>query len=410
MAGDPRQRLTGELPNVAPRNTKPLFLLIVLTSINHCCYAGVGFSLTLYALKLHAAPFTIGLLIALYSLFGALTAVVAGRWADRFGARWPMLLASAAMAAGAALAFFWRDLAALFLVSVIVGTAYNVYYIAQQQLLGQFGDLDDRVRTFSMSALGISIANFVGPLGVGLVVHEIDYPGAFLMLAVLPVVPVLFMVGNGLPNASPGSEAKGGRGEGHGSALGLLRDRELRLIYAISLFGASISQLFAFLMPLHGIGIGFSAFQISLAIGAFSLASAVSRLLLPLLTRSITPWSLLIGSLAVAAACFALLPFLRELVSFIVVSFFLGLMFGSSAPVAHALLYEAAPAQRVGEVLGLRAMMVAGLQTVVPVAAGAITTVIGIGSIFGGFAVVLVGCCYASRGRMRRRPANATGQ
>ena len=59
--------------------------------------------LTLYALQLGAEPFTVGLLVALFSLFPASMAVVAGQLVDRYGSRW-FLAAGAAASATAAVA------------------------------------------------------------------------------------------------------------------------------------------------------------------------------------------------------------------------------------------------------------------------------------------------------------------
>jgi MFS family permease len=386
-----------------PRIARPLLVLIVLTSINHCCFSGINFALTLYAVKLNAPHVAVGGIIAMYSLFGALSAVAAGQWADRAGARLPMLATSAAMVIGAGLAFVWRELAALFVVSIVVGTAYNAFFVAQQQLMGRFGTLADRVSMFSLSGLGISLANFAGPLISGYSLKSLGYPQTFVLFACLPMAVLAFLLVKPLPDPPAAPPAAGSARAG--GALGLLRERELRLIYLVSLFGTATSQLFGFLMPLYGVQIGLDSARIGWVVGSFAAASALSRVVLPFITRHLTPWSGIIGALIWAALCFVLLALSHQLGLLMLGSFGLGLAFGVCNPMAQALLYEAAPPARVGEVLGLRVMMAGLIATVVPVVAGALSTAVGISPIFGGFAAALAGCGYAGRGRVRRGAA-----
>lgn len=108
----------------------PFFRLVALTAINHLCFSSVRLGVALYAVHLHASLATVGILMGIFGLLSAITSVSAGRWIDRVGPRTPMLVASASMVAGAGLAFVWRDIAALYVVSAVVGTLFNVYFIA----------------------------------------------------------------------------------------------------------------------------------------------------------------------------------------------------------------------------------------------------------------------------------------
>jgi MFS family permease len=397
--------LTREGPSAqknAPRhNARLLLQLVIVTSIAHCCYAGSSFCLTLYAVHLHASPFQIGALIATYSVVASLTSVAAGRLADRRGARTPMLVCAAGMVAGAALVFAWRQLPALFIGSVLIGTLYNAYFVAQQQVLGRFGSLEEKVRIFSLSGLGVSLANFAGPFGAGYSLKALGYPETFLVLACVPLVPLLLIGTNRIviPPARPRAATGGQRG----GVLGLLRIRELRVIYGVRIFSSVTFQLFAFLMPLHGVAIGLDTIHIGWVVGSFAVASALSRLALPQLSRRFAPWSVLLGALCVAALCFGALAVVMHLAALMLTTFCLGAAFGLCNPVAQALLLEAGPPERGGEIQGLNAMMVGAIQTTVPLAAGAASAAVGIAPIFGCFALALGGCCYVTRGRFRLR-------
>ncbi|TMH55073.1 MAG: MFS transporter, partial [Betaproteobacteria bacterium] len=75
---------------------RTLYFLIFITLLNHSVFAGMRVSVSLYAIHLHATPFTVGVLMGLYALLPMLSAVSMGRLIDRIGARVPMLFGSVA--------------------------------------------------------------------------------------------------------------------------------------------------------------------------------------------------------------------------------------------------------------------------------------------------------------------------
>jgi len=84
-------------------------------------------SVSLYAIHLHATPFTVGVLMALYALLPMLSAVSMGRLIDRIGSRVPMLIGSVAIALGALVPYLWPTLTALHLTSVLIGSGFMMY-------------------------------------------------------------------------------------------------------------------------------------------------------------------------------------------------------------------------------------------------------------------------------------------
>ena len=384
----------------------PLFLLILLTAINHLTFVGVRLTVTLYAVRLEASPAVIGVLMALFAVVGAVTSVGVGRWIDRTGTRKPMLLAMAMMVAGAGLAFVWRDLAALFVVSIVVGTFYNVFFIAQQRLVGEYGRPEDRVENFSRVGLGFSAASFVGPLITGFAIDALGHSIAFALLAMLPLVPftVIWLNKLAFPEARKRHSKEAGDRTG-GSVLQLLRGKNLRRIYGVSVLSASIWNIFLFLMPIYGAQIGLSASTIGAIIGSFSLGTIVVRVLVPLLTRRFTPWQLLIMALVFASISFLGFPALTGAPMLMLFSFWLGTGLGLSGPLSLSLLHDASPPDRIGEAVGLRVMLMNGSQTAVPLFAGAIGATLGVAPVFWMLAAALLAGSYAVRHQWRRRKA-----
>ena len=90
-----------------------LWHLITLTILTHTAFNGSRMLMSLYAIHLQASALTVGALMSAYALLPMLFAVSAGRLVDRSGARWPLFGASAAVALGTLLPFFWPRLEVL---------------------------------------------------------------------------------------------------------------------------------------------------------------------------------------------------------------------------------------------------------------------------------------------------------
>lgn len=380
----------------------PLFLLILLTAINHLAFVGVRLTVTLDAVRLEASPAVIGVLMALFAVVGAVTSVGVGRWIDHAGVRKPMLLSMAMMVAGTGLAFLWRDLTALFIVSFVVGTFYNVFFIAQQRLVGEYGRPEDRVANFSHVGLGFAAASFAGPLMAGLAIDAFGHAVAFALLALLPLIPltVIWLNQRVFPHAM--KEHPRQAGGKTGSLVQLLRGKDLRRIYAVSVLTASIWNIFMFLIPIYAAQIGLSASTIGVIIGSFSCGTIVVRVLVPLLTRRFTPWQLLIMALVFSGISFLGFPAVTGAPMLTLFSFSLGLGLGLSGPLSLSLLHDASPPDRIGEVVGLRVMLMNGSQTAVPLFAGAIGAALGVAPLFWVLAAALLAGSYAVRRQWHR--------
>src|SRR3954462_12383528 len=109
---------------------------MLLSVLNHSTFAGTRVAVALYAIRLGETPFTVGMLMALYSLLPMLFAVSIGRLTDRFGARTPMLAGSAVLAASAIIPFVWPGVGALYVVSVLVGSSFMLYHVGYQNIVG----------------------------------------------------------------------------------------------------------------------------------------------------------------------------------------------------------------------------------------------------------------------------------
>lgn len=376
-----------------------LYLLILFSVLTHSAYIGSRVAVSLYAIHLHASPFTVGVLMSLYGLLPTLIAVSAGRLTDRVGPRGPLLVGSVLVAAGAALPFIIPGLNPLYASTTLIGLGFTLFQITVQNTAGFIGKAEDRPTNFSILALGYSISAFAGPMLSGFAIDSAGYGVTFLLLALLPLPTIAVLAANRLALPRPPSHSK--RDKRHRIA-DLLRHRDLRSVFIVSALQVTAWELFTFMMPIYGSGIGLSASMIGVTMGAFAAATFVVRMFLPYLNRRLTAWRLLKAALLISAATYLVFPLVTHVALLMALAFALGLGLGAAQPMAMALLHDAAPEGRSGEAVGLRAAIVTTSHTAMPLLFGALGTAAGITSAFWAVAAALA---FGSRVATKRRPS-----
>jgi MFS family permease len=371
---------------VAPLGIHELIGLAILT---HVVFAGVRVVLTLTALHLGAAAFTVGMLLSLFSLLPMLLAIAGGRWVDRVGVRWPMIVGIVVVAIGAVLPLAWPAMPTLYLTAALVGLGFLPFHLGTQKYVAELGSPQDRRHNFSLYTIGFSVSGFLGPTISGFLIDGIGHRLAFGVMALFGVAAIAWLWrrrealpgrGSGVP-APPGSLR----------TLDLLKSPDMRRLYLVVAVLSSAWDVHQFLVPLYGAKIGLSASAIGLILGSFALATLVVRLMVPLFLMNISEWRVVAAAQLVAAAVYAFYPAYSTLEALLALSFALGLGLGVAQPMMLSLLARTAPANRLGEAAGLRVTMVNTTQTVLPGTFGALGAVIGIAPLFWAMALLLVG-------------------
>ena len=374
--------------------------LIALSILNHVAFSGARVALTLTALHLHAPTVQVGAVLSMLSLLPMLLAIPGGRWIDRIGARWPMLLGTGLIAAGMLLPLAWLSVPALFATAVLVGLGFLPFHMGIQKLISELGTPEDRRHNLSLMAIGFSVSAFLGPTSAGFLIDGLGHRLAFGVLALLPLVALAWMrwLRERLPQGrvTPPGPARSL------SVRDLLATPELRRLYLMVALVSSAWEVHQFLVPLYGARIGLSASGIGLILGGFAVATMLVRMVVPLFLMDVSEWRAVLCSIAVAGVVFALYPSFATLESLLALSFVLGLGLGVSQPMTLSIMARAAPAGRLGEATGLRLMLVNGTQTALPTAFGALGGAFGIATLFWGMAVVL-GLGLAGMGRAVER-------
>ena len=106
--------------------------------------------LALYALELGAAPLTVGLLAATFSVFPAVLSWPAGKLVDRFGSRWLLTLGAVGGGLGMLIPSLLPGLVAIFLAAAANGLSLAIYNISLQNLVGLLSTPQNRTESFKI--------------------------------------------------------------------------------------------------------------------------------------------------------------------------------------------------------------------------------------------------------------------
>ena len=366
--------------------TPELARLILAQICLHACMAGTRMAAPLLALREGYSPAAVGMLLALFALTQVFLALPAGRFADRHGLKRPIGYSVMAAVLGAGLAVAFPVFPVLCLTALLTGGATGVAVISLQRHVGRAaaGALQLR-QVFSWLSIGPAVSNFVGPFTAGLL---IDYAGAlpnstggyraaFLLMAVLPLAS-WFLV-RPTRELAPMIAAAGSATT---STWDLLREPTFRRLMLVNWFLSSCWDVHTFVVPVLGFERGISASVIGSILGAFAVAAAAIRFVMPLVAAHLREWRVLVVAMLVTSALFAVYPFMQTALGMGVCSVLLGLALGTVQPMIMSMLHQITPEARHGEALGLRLMAINASSVVMPMMFGTMGAVIGIAGVF----------------------------
>jgi MFS family permease len=382
-----------------------VYLTVLLAVLNQIGIKGSKMLVALYAIDMHASPFTIGLLISMYAIFPLLLAVYAGRFSDRVGMRRPLVLGSIGLSCSLLLPAVLPTLAALFVSAALVGIANIFFHVASHNLVGSLGGPQERTANFGTFSLGAALSGMIGPILVGLMVDRAGYAPTCYLLAAISIVPALFLLcwHRFIPPPRARQREAAGR-----SATDLLKIPKLRNTLLTSGVIITGIDLFNFYMPIHGRSIGLSASVIGVVIGMQAAAAFVVRLWMPWMSRRYGEMRVLTWSLLMAGATLLLFPAFRDPLVLAAISFLLGLGLGCGQPLSIILTYNHSPPGRSGEALGMRLTVNKFTQIMVPLVFGSLGSAFGLFPIFWASAALLL-CGGVNNARHEKKVDPAPG-
>ncbi|MDA8520567.1 MFS transporter [Acidovorax sp. NCPPB 4044] len=352
----------------------------------HACMTGMRLAAPLLALREGYSAAAVGILLALFALTQVFLALPAGRYADRHGLKrpvgWSVLLACA----GAAAAVAWPVFPVLCLAALMTGGATGAAMIALQRHVGRAAhDSTQLRRVFSWLAIGPAVSNFVGPFFAGLLIdHAGPAPGstegyraAFALMALLPVATWFWV--RATVELPPVIAAEGGPRR---RAWDLLGDPGFRRLLVVNWLLSSCWDVHTFVVPLLGHERGLSASVIGSILGAFAIAAAAIRVLMPIVAAHLQESVVVVWAMLATAVLFAVYPLLPSAWALGACSVLLGFALGSVQPMIMSMLHQMTPHHRHGEALGLRLMAINASSVAMPVLFGSAGALIGVAGLF----------------------------
>lgn len=376
--------------------------VLALTALSGTAVRAGNMVIVLYALKLGSSAFVIGLLGAMFAVLPMIFSMPAGKLADRYGSRAPLLVCTVGSGIGLLVPWAFPGITAMFIAAALIGLSLAMV-VPLQNLMGLISTPETRAKNFANFSLGMGTANLLGPLIGGFSVDLAGPATTCLYLALLNVVTITMLLvwGRRLPRApAEGAKAKG-------SVYAILKIRNVRRAIATSSLINVGRDLYQFYFPVYAHNIGLSASMIGI-VQAFNFGAELTvRLFLQRLLKRFKEERLLAYSFFVGALSIVLMPFFQNVFVLIVLSFMLGLGMGMGQPIITMLMYSYSPKGRTGEALGMRMSFIHLTKLVGPVAFGAIGSALGLVAMFVVNAGVMTAGGLLSRSVNEEPPAEA---
>jgi MFS family permease len=358
--------------------TRELARLVTGHVFLHACMAGMRMAAPLLALREGYSEAAVGVLLALYALTQVFLALPAGRFADRHGLKRPVAMSVAAASIGAGLAVAFPVFPVLCLSALLTGGATGAAVIALQRHVGRAAQTPTQLKqVFSWLAIGPAFSNFLGPFVAGLVIDHAGFRWAFFVMAVLPLLAWAW-----IRRVNEAPLPQGAARPASARAWDLLREPLFRRLLIVNWFLSSAWDVHTFVVPVLGHERGLSASVIGSILGAFAIAAAAVRLLLPLLAARLHEWAMVTGAMVATALIYALYPLMHTALTMGLCSVLLGLALGCVQPMIMSMLHQITPHHRQGEAVGMRLMVINASSVAMPMLFGAAGSVVGISAVF----------------------------
>jgi MFS family permease len=294
---------------------------------------------TYRTLGLGGTAFEVGIIQSAYSVLPALTAVVIGRWVDRFGEVLIYSTALVVLGLGSLLSGAADSLVVLGLGQAMIGFGTIAMLIASQTMIANRSNPESWTRNYGTYAACLSLGQLIGPaIAAAIVSSPLAGPvperpafGAFGLIAFAGAALVLVM-----PRARVRRDTAGGQPQGRFAAVvaRILRRRGMVAAMFVSVVVLSAIDLMVAYLPVLGETKGLSVALVGLLLSVRAGTTLVSRLFMDRLLNRFGWVPVLAGSLAIAAASLTLIPFTTAPVVLVVLMGVVGLGIGFGQPMA----------------------------------------------------------------------------
>jgi MFS family permease len=360
--------------------------ILAITVVEQTMVSAIRPMVTYRALALGSDPLDLGLIAACFALVSLIAAVVGGSWFDRWPGRRIGILGSAIMGVACIVSLFADSV--LLLTLVIVGS--------QSLLAARAEPRDGRDGGFGMYMAASSLGQLIGPLFGAFAVTQFApalgfgsgptdvVAGAQVVFATalgLSGCVAVLIVGIPRMRAVPGS-ARPSAFPSPASVRGTLGLPLMPLAMVSSLvLSASVDVLIIY-VPAYGEWQGWSIEFVGIVLTTRALAAMAARLCSGLLLARLGTSRALVASMVVSALALAATPAVGSGAAPLALMAVAGFWLGLGVPVTLSWVGALAPVAARGSAMGLRLAANRLGHMVLPVLAGGIGGVVGLGSVF----------------------------
>lgn len=349
------------------------------------------------ALELGAGPLEIGFIVSSFAILSVLAAMPIGRAVDLYGEKPFIVVGIVLVLASLALALASTSVLLLAASQALLGLGQIVSTVGNQTLLGNAGARTELHSRFGHYSVVNSFGQLVGPGAAGL----LAVAGATFVLGstgtvfaaglVLAGFAALFAV-VGLPRIARRPDAVGEDSTAQrrsASPIDVLRlPRMKQALFASATVLVSVDLLMAY-FPIYGDANGLSIETVGFLLSLRAGASMFSRVLMGRMISAAGQYTVLAGSMVVAALGMVALGAVSEFWMLCLLMIALGLGLGLGQPMTMAWVADNATEHGRGIALAVRLTGNRLAQVVIPFVMGGVATIGGVTGMFTTLGVVL---------------------
>ncbi|GAA5056688.1 MFS transporter [Nocardia callitridis] len=372
------------------------FLAVTAASLlSHTVLSGVRTLISYRVLALGGDGLTVGIVTAAFAVLPLVVALPIGRAVDR-GLAVPALRVGLILTVVAiALAAGSTQLFVLGSASALLGLAQMLHTVACQSMVPLWSPpekLDSRFGhlTLSVSAgqlLGFPIAGIVATLTTQDSGSVSTGPALLVMGAIaLVAVPLAF-------SFAPGDSTRVTRADaadGQQSTLRLLGTPGMKPAIYSSLTVLTAMDLLMAYLPVLGQQMGLSVAWVTALLTARAITSVLSRATMPILLRKVPRRWLLVSATLASGIPMALVPLTSAIVPLMLAMLLMGFFWGVGQPLTMSWVTLIADSRNRAAALSVRLAGNRIGQVAVPVVAGSLSGLIGVGAIFHASGLLLI--------------------
>lgn len=349
---------------------------------------------SLYADHMGASMAEVGYLAATYAFFPLLLAIPIGKISDRIGDRLPTILGTIGVAIGIFVPFLFESMWALYVSQALVGISQIFINVNLQNMIGTLSTVEHRDRNYSRFSLGVAVGSLIGPVMGGYLADHFTYSTAYLAATAIGIVPIILAVSLPLLIRKRRTTEIPSKGQ---SSFNLLKNKQLRKALVASSLVLYSRDIYVAYFPLYATDLGYSISTIGWILTVMGLASVVVRSALPMLINQLGRERVLMMTLSLAGIAYLTIPIFNHIIIFYIIAALMGIGLGCGQPLSMTTIYNASPASRKAEALGLRLATNRFSQVIAPLLFGSIGTLVGLAPVFYLSGLFLIGGSYLTR-------------